>query len=77
MSSLSKRQNTTSGLTGSDLSKKPAVVRRMGEQLIRQSNFHQLRTIRLKQEKQKAREEAKKKHALQKMVSELYEAADE
>ena len=30
------RNNTTSGLTsGSDMSKKPAVVRRMGEQLLR------------------------------------------
>ena len=49
----------------------------MGEQLLRQSNFHQLRKIRMEQEKQKAKEEAKKKHDLQKMVSELQEVPDE
>ena len=69
---------TTSGLTiGSELNKKPTIVRRMGEQLLRQSNFHQLRKIRMEQEKQKAKEEAKKKHELQKMVSELQEVPDE
>ena len=76
-SALTKRL-TTSGLTiGSELNKKPTIVRRMGEQLLRQSNFHQLRKIRMEQEKQKAKEEAKKKHDLQKMVSELQEVPDE
>lgn len=41
------------------------------EQLIQQSNFHQLRQIRLEQEKVRALEEAKKRKAINRLVSDI------